>query len=695
MTDASASAAVPTKSKLSIFKAAFRIKRKIKADYEKSPKELLKEGKIDVLISQINTFGAFTDEQMLKFRKEMLKNKKLHAVLAKNPDLAVQVIKNADPKQLSDDFFNHLGAAKDDIVANSLVAVMNPFNPDVYETLAKRVSKDMWNDKGLGMGQEKRGLGPNILAGLFEAKAFDQVCDLIDTGVKTHKAAQTKKSGGTAYSGFVMPLEHIVQKYLHDVAKLGTDAAKDWPQSRIDNAEGAKKILKKLEEKGANKAVTTWKEVEESELVAAFAKEPGTIWGFEYLREPYVEAAHSTAKGDHPVRMIELWDAVKLTLSAKQYEDFLADPDSTIDTVIDKAEQIAKDAFEAINDEPNKVFTGNKASFEKFKLVPYEDEAFQKKYIANLRTDARKFLQSFAQQVPKGSLARKSLDDPNNSISKISGVDEGKFMGAFACKAGLYNARDEGEPVYYCLDGIDMRDATDYKKVKYKAIEEYLDPTKEGDTFKEVITMKEVREILRNWDDLKFDDGKNVVIFVRKGKLMSPEQAEEFVAKWQAKMIAANETAGRRPAPDRANFAKELAAIDPGLPAKLDAKVDVGADEKTIDKDARDIVRKAGYLLRISKSNPRFVVKYLMSKCEILVDYDLIPGELVAAAIDFGKVAYSIPPEPKDNLKAPANKLKKAVKTCAKQFAVPLAEALVQHPALEHSKRLAAILKKD
>jgi len=216
--------------------------------------------------------------------------------------------------------------------------------------------------------------------------------------------------------------------------------------------------------------------------------------------------------------------------------------------------------------------------------------------------------------------------------------------------------------------------------------------SQDADAFKEVITLKEVREILRSWDDLKFPDGKDVVKFVLKGKIMSTDEAKDFVADWQIKMSAANKKAGRRPAPERAKFAKELAAIDPKLPARLDAKALAGRDEKTVDMDARGIVRKAGYLLRVSKTNPEFVVKYLMSKCDILVDYDLIPGELITAALEFGKLAYGLPPASETELKKSANAVKKAMKSCAKNFSEPLARSLIQHPSLEHSKRLAKLI---
>ena len=44
-------------------------------------------------------------------------------------------------------------------------------------------------------------------------------------------------------------------------------------------------------------------------MITEFKENPGTIWGFEDIRLPFVQAAHATAHGLQPLRMMELWQA--------------------------------------------------------------------------------------------------------------------------------------------------------------------------------------------------------------------------------------------------------------------------------------------------------------------------------------------------------------------------------------------------
>ena len=104
----------------------------------------------------------------------------------------------------------------------------------------------------------------------------------------------------------------------------------------------------------------------------------------------------------------------------------------------------------------------------------------------------------FATQMPKGTFVRPVLGDDGKPIPKldengkdlkddrgqpvylavsdVAGIQSDKLMGGLACKAGLWWAKSRGKPVYYCLDGINMDDVTNYKKVKNKAIEVFLIP---------------------------------------------------------------------------------------------------------------------------------------------------------------------------------------------------------------------------
>ena len=65
-------------------------------------------------------------------------------------------------------------------------------------------------------------------------------------------------------------------------------------------------------------------------------------------------------------------------------------------------------------------------------------------------------------------MARRASASGGADIRKKAHSNDIKFMGSFACTAGLWRAKNEWKPTY-C-----MADVTDYKKVKNKAIEAYL-----------------------------------------------------------------------------------------------------------------------------------------------------------------------------------------------------------------------------
>jgi hypothetical protein len=292
------------------------------------------------------------------------------------------------------------------------------------------------------------------------------------------------------------------------------------------------------------------------------------------------------------------------------------------------------------------------------------------KYIENFKRDATAFLTEWAVQMPKGSFARPGGKDGKGKdvlASEVAGIVPSKFVGGLACKAGLWWAKKEKKPVYYCLDGIDMEDVVNYKKVKNKAIEDFI--AKGGkeagaDGHDEVITMVELREILKNWDELK-----GTVKFVRKGKMVTGDELNKDVAEWQEKMKKANKEAGRAPAPPRAKFASELNAIDPGLMAKLD--VFEGGD-----MDARDIVKKSGYLVKVAKTRPEIVLKYIMSRCEVLTRYGLLSAGLAEAA------AKILSARRGDDTRASSQRLLNEIHLCNVKFQAPLEAALIRHPLI-------------
>jgi hypothetical protein len=154
-------------------------------------------------------------------------------------------------------------------------------------------------------------------------------------------------------------------------------------------------------------------------------------------------------------------------------------------------------------------------------------------------------------------------------------------------------------------------------------------------------------------------------------------------------MEQSNKEAGRTPAPSRKNFEAALAQIDPSIMDRLNSAITLGVPEKEVDMDARDIVRKAGYVLKIAKARPEYVLKYLMSKCEVLAAYVLIPQ----AAAKFGKLVSLEPPADKKTVTEVGAELIEVLKKCPPYFRQPLGEALVRHPMIERDRKLKKALR--
>jgi hypothetical protein len=555
---------------------------------------------------------------------------------------------------------------------------------ETFKMIAAAVPKKYWNDTERGMGEPMRGLGPRMCAALMTTGGYDEVCALIEQGVDTTRPAQKQRYDMATYSGFVTPLQHLVQPYLADIAKLDTPESADWDDKKREKVAGAKQVFEALEASGTAITVTSWEEVVESDLIDAFKENPGTIWGFEGIRGPYVEAAHDTDVGTQPVRMMEIWEAVAPVLSARDYAELLENPNKKIPEVIYAAvEQIEKD-------------------FNKKDKYAHARNADKKdKYIKAFVVAAQKFLETFAQQIPEGVLAREALTEDGHlrpsggaiELSDLMGIDSGKYMGTIACRAGLWAAKDEGKPVYYVMDGINMQDVVDYKKVQHQTIEEYFaegGATGSEDSFQEVITMQEVREILTHWDEL----GDTVKICI-KGEILDGEELDAYIKTHQDAMKAADQEAGRGPAAPLDTFKKELNAIDGKIYGVLKKAVKKGADPKVVDMDARDIVLKSNYVMKIANARPSLVLKYLLSKCEVLFQYGLLAPELVRVATDLAAMTIGdVDPPTEQEVKAVASRTVTQLNKCTKTFRQPLAAALVKEPMLAHSAKLQKLGKK-
>ena len=626
-----------------------------------------------------------------ELRQEMLKSQEGREVLGK-------ILSSMDPASLKEiypksgeekalDFDRAFGSAKNGVLAEALVASLPDkekkppavLNPELFGVLATNVPPDAWNDETARPGALK-GLGPRVCAALWQNGAYDQLCELIKHGVDTSLAANVgvKVKGPGIYSGFIQPIQHVIQGQLRDIDKLGTDEAKQWPEDRKSKAEGAKKIFRTLEKQKKAVTLTKWSDVEKSDMIEKFEKNPGTIWGFENIRMPYVQAAHGTKQGAQPLRMMELWEAVTNILSVPSaYNKLIDDPKNAVDEFIDAGVKEIEGKIE----EHRQLVKDNKDDPD----YKFADIADMKEFIDNFKRDAKAFLLEFAAQMPKGTLVRPSLDEKgkqrvhqemidgrpkysNVYLLDEAGIVPGKFMGGLACKAGLWWAKKEKKPVYYCLDGINMDDVTNYKKVRNKAIEDFINGGGKqggGKGHEEVITLVELREILKHWDG---PDGlEDTVKFVLKGKTLTGDELKNKVKAWQEAMEKANKGAGRTPAPDFNTFANELNKIDPGLIAKLGKETDA----KKANMDARDIVKKYGYLVKVAKTRPHIVLKYIMSKCQVLIEYGLISEGLPDACRQLN--------EAEENWMTVARgRVRNQLYKCHKDFRAPLEAALLR-----------------
>jgi hypothetical protein len=587
--------------------------------------------------------------------KQMFKSQSKREKLRANPRLGGVLLSSIDPKALEDvDLSKTFRDAKNEVLGEALLLIsqrapksgeetethLNTLDPEFFKRLIEEIPPEVWNNKTATTGVLK-GLGARICMELWNSGGYEQAGQLIEYGVDTSLATRVtddvKGDREGFYSGFVQPLEHIIAKYLSSVDKLNTEDADDWSELQKQKVAGAKKIFETLGEDSVS--LTKWSDVQNCEMMEEFVKAPGTIWGFEDVRGPYVQAAHETDKGSRPLRMWELWDAIGL--NAKSYAELLEDPEGFAEKQVNSAAEV--------------IASGSSTR------VNYDHIDDLETFVKEFKKSAKALLLEFAAQLPKGTYT---------SVSKKAGFEDGKFIGALACKAGLWLAKEQGEPVYYCLDGINMDDVTNYKKMKNAAIDDFL-KGKNKKRHDEVITMVEVREILKHWDELKDEDGNSVVKFVLKGKILTGEQLEKKIAEWQ-KAMAKVDQKNPTPAPDFNGFSAELNKVDDKLLEKLSEKAKI--NKKEANRDGLAILKKHGYLVKLANTRPHIALKYIMAKCEVLSEYELISEDLPEAAeslidaLDDGNTK---------EIKKAAKKLKKEIEKCHADYHAPLKKALL------------------
>lgn len=363
------------------------------------------------------------------------------------------------------------------------------------------------------------------------------LCKLINDGADTMLSKDIgldedlRRPREGVYSGFVQPLEHVLGKYVGPVGDLSLHATLTVDErSRLAKAAT---VLRALAGHGHASTLTSYDAIRSSELVVAFGARPGSIWGFEHVRLPYVQAAHATANGKQPIRMLELWLAVEQALTATAFTQLLADPPKKIKEIVDTATGTMRQAISR-----NAAWVAGYGAAE---------------FLTAFETQCTAYLKFLAATDPTAKFL----------TAEARGHTMGKYTGAFACRAGLWWAEREKQPVYYCLDGIKRQDVVNYKTFKTKAINTYL--TTGGRPYNEAITLAEVREILTNWNTLG-----RVVIFVRQGVILKDDALNEVLS-WIPQMRKADALVrGQRLAPPKARFAAEAQRLGADLLATHD-----------------------------------------------------------------------------------------------------------------------------
>jgi hypothetical protein len=435
--------------------------------------------------------------------------------------------------------------------------------PRTADSIGATLHDYMWRKDVLSLDEDwnnkATGIAAPVYNHLWNGGDYDKICELILMGVSTARAYILPMNSGRGsttteegvWSGYIQPLEHLLSTYLKRVDDLGRDVL--GANENRAKVEGARKVLAVLSaRKPPTGILTSYREVQESGLLKAFQVQPGTFWGFEDVRLPYVEAARATSQGIRPLRMMDLWAAVQDIIMLDNYRALLQKPAETIALCVEKGVKTANDAFDALEaGKPNPSLAVNYAP-----MLKYRDA-----YIKAFREQAMAFLDYLSKQGPEAKVLTAAL----------TGKDAGKMMGALACKAGLWWARQRREPVYYCLDGIDLDEVVDYKTFKTKLINTGLQKrgdARQGHSFFEVITLAEMREILRkeNWDLLK-----NTVKFVSRGKILEGSELDQ-IHKVRQRMAESDVQAPERATPARAAFDRYVTelGLDPELVNSLD-----------------------------------------------------------------------------------------------------------------------------
>lgn len=392
-----------------------------------------------------------------------------------------------------------------------------------------------------GLNNAEGGLAGRFLCMLWNDGDYDEICNLIELGIDTAQPSyygMVKPTGCEGvYSGHIQPIEHLLGNYLRLVSKqplpqesveretddeLRTLGARPFTvdgigptqarQRGVRKVAGAEQILNALRNKGTAKILTSFQDVEKSDLLKAFRQKPGTIWGFEDVRLPYVHAAHASPGGNQPLRMIELWQVVGLAMEQGWYDALMREPDEKIPELVEIGVKKAAETYAA-----------RPAEYYFWKLQDFE-KAF--------RTQCTDYLRFLSEQPPGAKY----------TTAEERGHKLDTYTSAFYCKAALWWAQKAGATIYYCLDGVEDADVIGYKKLKNSRINSFLTDKDDNLRHLEVITLVEIREILKNWEQLK-----GTVRFARMGKFVDDHEISELKVRMKKEDESIPEDARKAP----------------------------------------------------------------------------------------------------------------------------------------------------
>lgn len=476
-----------------------------------------------------------------------------------------------------------------------------------------------------GAAKEK-GVAATTYDMLWRNGRADDIAQLVAAGWDTGQP----KRGGQGYSGFTMPIAHQAAGWLHALDRTpeqlksaglsvpDEDLLKkpDGPQAWAERQAMARTVLgaigKRDAQSGGQTAImlSSYEDVKKSPVMAQWKKQPGTFWGFENVRMPFVQhARESTTEsgdkgGDMVLRMMDMWTSLgKLTARIKdpQYDELMKNPGPVI-------ERLVREALDA--PEVKERATGG-------------DNDYARQY----EREVRSFLKRLA--------AERHIDDNEVIEARGNNATSGKYMGAQLCRHGLDWLKDNGKVLYYCLDGIAEEDFLSYRSVKYEQMRSAQVQGKPPGAHDKVITLVELRHIVRSWSSLR-----NTVRFTKLGQPIADQDA--LVARWARAIEQDKAGAGARPLPKSpSEFPPELQqelkglGVQPDMPAEAAFSVARGAlgIRRAVGAQEPAVLTS---LLRHKTCEPLvkagFLHEALIRACEGLVQVSSDPGRAEDAA---------------------------------------------------------------